>query len=63
MVGIVMAADRRLFHLLARLFPFRQIGEERLYEGSITVPAYLDLEEAERVLAKKDPRLFRFFTS
>lgn len=63
MVGIVMAADERLYHLLVRLFPFRQIGTEQFYEGSMTCPAFLDLQEAERIVAAKNPKLYKFFTS
>lgn len=63
MTGIVMAADRRLFRLLSRMLPFRQIGEAKFYEGSETIPAFLDLEEAKATLAEKNPQLLKFFTS
>jgi len=58
---IVAALDRRFFHLLKRLFPVHQIGKERFFQGSITHPVFLDLAEARRVLAKKNPLLLRFF--
>lgn len=63
--GVVIAADVRLFSLLTRRLglPFYQIGQEKMYEGSITYPAYLSLEEAERVVKTKKPKLYRFFTS
>jgi len=60
-VGIVMAADERLWRALIRLFPFRQIGPSKFYEGSITYPAFLDFKEAERVLREENPKLYKFF--
>lgn len=62
--GIVIASDRRLFLLLTRIlgFPFRQIGPEKMYEGSMTYPAYLNFDEAEEVAKKKAPWLYMFFT-
>lgn len=44
---IGMAADKRLFRLLSRILPFRQIGPEMFYEGSVTIPAFLNIQEAE----------------
>jgi hypothetical protein len=61
MEGIVMAADMRLFHLLRKFFPFQQIGKEKLYEGSITVPAYMSLKEAEEIFPRTHPILARLF--
>jgi hypothetical protein len=61
MAEMVMAADWRLFHLLRRIFPFRQIGPEKFYEGSNTIPAALNLEVAYQTLAQKNPQLLRFF--
>ena len=63
MEEIVMAADWRLFNLLSRIFCFRQIGPKQLYEGSDTIPAALNLEQAKKVLAQKNPALLRFFTA
>jgi len=60
--GILMAADRRIFKLLSKIFPFQQIGKEKFYEGSFTYPAFLNLDTAEKVLSKKAPQLFKFFT-
>jgi hypothetical protein len=59
--GIVMAADIRVFRLLQKFFPFQQIGKERFYEGSTTVPAYLSLKMADEVVTKTHPILARFF--
>lgn len=63
--GMVIAADERLFYLLKRSFglPFRQIGKEKFYEGSLTYPAYLDIKEAEVLVKKRDQTLYRFFIS
>jgi len=58
---IAMAADKRLWHLMTRLFPFRQVGEEKFYEGSLTFPAVLSLREAQEALAEKNPELLRWF--
>ena len=59
---IVMAADKRLFFLLRRIhFPIRQIGKEKMYEGSITYPAYLDFRNAEEVMKRDNPLIYRFF--
>lgn len=62
-MGILMAADWRLFLLLKKFFPFRQVGKGRLYEGSKTIPAFLNLYEAEENLLKNNPTLYKFFTS
>jgi len=63
--GIVIAADERTFHLLIKtlMFPFHQIGKEKMYEGSLTYPAYLDFAEAEDLVRKINPDLYRFFTT
>jgi hypothetical protein len=63
MAEIGLSADRRLFHLIRRIFPFRKVGPEKFYEGSITIPNSLDLDIAYRVLARKNPQLFQFFVS
>jgi hypothetical protein len=56
-----MAADVRVWHLLKKFFPFQQIGKEKLYEGSTTVPAYLSIAEADEVVTKTQPILAKFF--
>jgi len=61
---ILMAADKRLFFLLRRIhFPIRQIGKEKMYEGSITYPAYLDFRKAEEIMKRESPWIYRFFIS
>ena len=62
---IIVAADKRLFYLLTRKirFPFQQIGEAKMYEGSLTYPACLVLNEAEKILKGNNPDLYRFFTT
>ena len=61
--GLVIAADRRLYALLTRVIklPFHKIGESRYYEGSITVPAVMFLDEAKSVLPLKNPYAFKLF--
>lgn len=45
--GWVIAADKRLWRGLPRLsMPFHQTGPEKMYEGSITVPGFLSVEES-----------------
>lgn len=61
MEGILMAADVRAFHLLQRFFPFQQVGEEKFYEGSLTIPAYLSIRRADEVVPKTHPTIARFF--
>jgi hypothetical protein len=60
---ILMAADMRLYMTLLSMFPLTPLGQPKIYEGSLTVPACLSLREAEDYLAKHDPALLRFFTS
>jgi len=60
---VVMAADQRLFHLMKRMFGFRQIGPSKFYEGSDTVPAAANLKEGKDLLTTKNPTLLKFFTS
>jgi len=61
--NIVAALDWRFFHLLRRLFPVRQIGQEKFFQGSMTYPVFLDVEETLKTLAKKNPLLLCFFDS
>jgi hypothetical protein len=57
--GILMAADKRLFYLLSRNgIPLKIIGPEKFYEGSDTIPAYINIAEAE---SKLSPKLMQFF--
>ena len=56
------ATERSLNRLLLRLrFPFKEIGPAVDYFGPVT-PYMLDLDHAERVLAKQCPVLFKKFT-
>lgn len=60
--GAFMAADRRLKLLLQRLgFVLEQIGPEKMYEGSLTFPLYIDLEKSKELLPKKNKELYDFF--
>lgn len=60
---IVCAIDERLFLLLTKKLSFHQIKKEKMYEGSITIPAYLNLSEAEEFVKKSDFSLYKFFTT
>lgn len=57
--GILIAADKRLFRSLTKKIrlPFIQIGQEKYYEGSITVPAYMTMKNFEKVFQKNNPLL------
>ena len=61
--GAVMATDSRLFKLLNVIgFHMIKIGQEKFYEGSITIPAYIDLVETAKKLPKRNMELYKFFT-
>lgn len=60
--GIVAAADRRLNILLKKFFLVEKIGEEKVYEGSITYPLYIDFERGAKVLRQENPELLDYFT-
>jgi len=55
--GAIMMVDQRMFFALRDrlLSPIRQIGPERFYKGSITYPAYLNIEEVFRVMPSRNP--------
>ena len=56
-----MATDARLFKLLNIMgFKMIKIGPEKFYEGSITIPAYIDLRDRKKV-SKRNPDLYKFF--
>jgi len=59
--GVLMMVDKRFFFAMKDTlgFPIQQIGEERFYEGSITYPAYIEIEEFCVKMAKVN----RFFLS
>lgn len=56
--GILIAADIRLWFLLTRVFKlcFTAIGKRKMYEGSVTIPAYLNIEEQKKKAMKLSPR-------
>ncbi len=59
--GILMAADFRLFSLLNKLFEVKIIGPPQFYEGSKTIPAFIDIPSGEKKLQKTNPMLYKFF--
>ena len=58
----VVAADRRLFSMLKRIFIVKQLGEGKVYEGSLTIPACIDLAFLEREMPKRNLKIYQFFT-
>lgn len=60
--SILIGADKRLYFLLTRFvhFPFQQIGQSQIYEGSLTIPACMNTMELEKVLPRKNPSLYKF---
>lgn len=60
--GIVIAADKRLFFLLSRMIklPFIQIGEGKFYEGSVTIPAFMNHDDFVGIFSRNNPQLAGF---
>ena len=58
----VIAADRRLYVMLKRIFIVEKLGEGLVYEGSLTIPACIDLDAQEAQLPTRNPKLYQFFT-
>jgi hypothetical protein len=57
------AIDANLFEVFVGLFHFCfvQIGEAKVYKGSLTVPAVLDLAAVPQYMFEHDSELFEFF--
>lgn len=51
--GIVAAVDKR-FYILLRVvgIPFRPIGEEKFYQGSVTIPVFVGREDLSKIREK-----------
>jgi len=63
--GFLAALDHRLFIFLKEKLkiPLHKIGKEKVYEGSLTYPVYLNFKEGEEFLSQKNHALYNFFTS
>lgn len=61
--AIVIAADKRLYFFLTRFLklPFHQIGQPKMFEGSITYPAVMFLKEAEEIVPLKNSYIAQLF--
>jgi len=57
----LIAADKRLFVLLKRICVVEQIGEGKIYEGSLTIPALIDVNAQEEAWRTKNKKLYQFF--
>jgi hypothetical protein len=58
-------SDYRVYRALTERYriPFHQIGRERQYKGSITVPAVLFLDELEDKIGAENPAFWRFLSA
>ncbi|MEM5810076.1 MAG: hypothetical protein QW156_04280 [Candidatus Aenigmatarchaeota archaeon] len=61
--GFLAALDRRLYIFLKERLqiPLYKIGKEKIYEGSLTYPVYLNLREAEEFLRANNYQIYKFF--
>jgi hypothetical protein len=61
--GFLAALDHRLFHFLKEKLqiPLQKIGKEKVYEGSLTYPVYLNLKEGEEFLKEKAYQVYQYF--
>lgn len=61
--GFLAALDHRLYLFLTKKLrlPFHKIGKEKIYEGSLTYPVYLNLREAEEFMKKNYYQIYNFF--
>lgn len=59
--NIAAAVDWRFHKLLGRFFPVRDLGEGKVFQGSFTIPVFLDICEAQREVAQSNPALLWFF--
>jgi hypothetical protein len=41
--------------------PLQKIGKEKVYEGSLTYPVYLNLKEGEEFLKERAHRVYQYF--
>jgi len=57
------AIDQKLLLFLKEKvgIPLHQVGQEKIYEGSLTYPIYLNLKEAEEFGKQKNYQLYKFF--
>lgn len=55
--------DERVYKYMCRMFqfPFKQIGEPRVYLGSTSIPCVLDIIETRQVLKEKKYKLYEYF--
>jgi len=61
--GFLAALDQRLYCFLKEKLqiPLQKIGEEKVYEGSLTYPVYLNLKEGEEFLKENAYRIYQYF--
>lgn len=61
----ITALDWRLFLFLKNKLkiPLYKIGEKKIYEGSLTLPCYLDFKKYDGYSKKETPELYKFFIS
>jgi N-acyl-L-homoserine lactone synthetase len=61
----ICCVDERVYNYMNRVFkfPFRVIGEAKVYLGSTTIPCVLNLQEILDSIAVKRPSLFEYFVT
>jgi len=61
--GFLAALDHRLYQFLKKRLriPLQKIGKEKVYEGSLTYPVYLNLKEGEEFLKEKAYQIYQYF--
>jgi hypothetical protein len=61
----ICCVDERVYNYMNRVFkfPFRVIGDARVYLGSTTIPCVLNLQEILDSIAVKRPSLFEYFVT
>lgn len=61
----VCCIDERVYNYMLRMFkfPFKVIGESKVYLGSISIPCILDIRECLTTLKELRPSLYDYFVS
>jgi N-acyl-L-homoserine lactone synthetase len=61
----VCCIDERVYNYMLRMFkfPFKVIGESKVYLGSISIPCLLDIEQCLSTLKELRPALYDYFVA
>jgi N-acyl-L-homoserine lactone synthetase len=59
-----LAADMRIFKYLSHFgFVLTPLGEPKIYMGSLTIPAYVEIRAGMKYLKQINPKLYAFFAN